>query len=201
MRRLAVALLVASAACSSSVDAADSGSTTTSVAGVGAGAVLVVGDSLTHGATSFGDLEGRLERAGFDDVDVVAEDGRDVPWAIGQVEDLRAVPTLVVVELGTNPGPDTGGFADDVSEMVTLLRSRGAVRIAWLTPVHGRDDRYDDKVAILEAAEGIDTVADWASIVRDDPSRLAADGLHPTEDGYNDLARFLTRTAVALANR
>lgn len=200
MRGMAAVLVLAATACGAQVDAADdSPPTTTIVAGIVAdGAVLVIGDSLTHGASLFGDLEQRLDRAGFDAVDVVAEDGRDVKWALGEVDELDEVPPVVVVELGTNPGPDTTGFADDVEELVTALRSRGAVRIAWLTPVHGRDDRYDDKVAIIEGTEGIDEVADWASIAHDDPARLAADGLHPTEEGYADLARFMTRTATAL---
>jgi hypothetical protein len=212
MRGLVVAALVLlPVACGSSVDAADDPFPTVATITDATGtivpalredddAVLVVGDSLTHGASLFGELDDRLERAGFDDVEVVAEDGRDVLWAIEEVEALDEVPSLVVLELGTNPGPSTAGFADDVDELVATLRSRGAVRIAWLTPVHGRDDRYDDKVAILEGTEGIDVVADWASIAQDDPRRLAADGLHPTEDGYADLARFLVVTAVELAD-
>lgn len=210
MRCPAVAALLLLAACGGQVDAADPATTlgdATDATGTVVpalrdddDAVLVVGDSLTNGAAIFGDLERRLARAGFDDVAVVAEDGRDVRWALAVVDGLDEVPPLVVVELGTNPGPDPSGFARGVRDLVSALRSRGAVRIAWLTPVHGRDDRYDDKVAILEGAEGIDEVADWASVVQDDPRRLAADGLHPTEDGYTDLARFLVRTAVQLAD-
>lgn len=161
--------------------------------------VLVLGDSLTVGADLFGDLERQLRRAGFDDVAIIAEEGRDTSWGIEQVEELETVPDLVVVELGTNPDDDSAGFAELVSSLVVALRTRGAERIAWLTPVHGSDDRYDDKVAIISSAAGIDLVADWATIVHDDPRRLAVDGLHPTEAGYGDLADFLVDTAADLA--
>jgi lysophospholipase L1-like esterase len=167
---------------------------------IDAGAVLVLGDSLTNGAQLFGDLGDRLEDAGFDDVAVLAQDGRDTDWGIRQVRRRESVPPVVVVELGTNPGPDTEGYKAAVATMVDELRSRGAEEIVWVTPVHGRDDRYDDKVAILRATPGI-AVADWASIARDDPRRLAADGLHPTRDGYATLAEFLTDEAIRAANR
>jgi lysophospholipase L1-like esterase len=165
-----------------------------------ADAVLVLGDSLTNGARRFGELGRRLRQDGFDDVTVIAEDGRDVSWAIDEITDRDAVAPIVVVELGTNPSAAVAGFADGVVELLAALRSRGAEHIAWLTPAHGRDDRYDEKVAVLSITPGIDLVADWASLVRDDPRRLAADGLHPTEDGYTDLARFLADTASELAD-
>ena len=50
------------------------------------------------------------------------------------------------------------------------------------------------------ATPGIDEVADWATIVREDPRRLAADGIHPTREGYTDLAEFLVSTAASLAS-
>ena len=161
--------------------------------------VLVMGDSLVNGARLFGDLGDRLDAAGFDTLEIVAEDGRDPAWGVEQIEDMAEVPEVVVIELGTNPDADPDGFAEVAASLVSALRARGAERIAWLTPVHGRDDRYDDKVAILASTPGLDQVADWASVVRDDPRRLAADGLHPTREGYSELADFLVDTAASLA--
>jgi lysophospholipase L1-like esterase len=161
--------------------------------------VLVLGDSLTNGAQLFGDLGDRLADAGFDDVTVVAQDARDTEWGIRQVRRRESVPPVVVVELGTNPGPETDGYQAAVTTMVDELRRRGAEEILWVTPVHARDDRYDDKVDILRATPGLE-VLDWASAVHDDPRRLAADGLHPTEPGYGILAEFLTEAAVEAAN-
>jgi len=161
--------------------------------------VLVLGDSLTNGARIFGDLGDRLDAAGFEELEIVAFDGVDTPWGIAQVEQRAEVGEVVVVELGTNPDADIDGFEEQVAELVAALRERGAERIAWVTPVHGADDRYDEKVEILHAASDIDEVADWASVVRERPRRLAADGLHPTEAGYADLAEFLAETALSIA--
>jgi lysophospholipase L1-like esterase len=165
-----------------------------------ADSVLVLGDSLANGARLFGDLGDRLDAAGFDSLEILAEDGEDTEWAIAQIERRDEVPEVVVVELGTNPDAEPEGFDDAVRRLVALLQERGAERIAWVTPVHGRDDRYDEKVLILHGIAGIDRVADWAAEVRSDPRRLAADGLHPTEEGYRDLARFLVTTASSLAS-
>ena len=167
---------------------------------VDATGVLVVGDSLTNGATMFGDLEARLDDAGFDDVTVIAQDGRDTEWGIRQVRRRESVAPVAVIELGTNPGAQTEGYQESVTTMVEELRLRGAEEIVWVTPVFGRDDRYAEKDAILRSTPGVDVV-DWASVVHADPGRLAVDGLHPTEQGYATLAEFLTTAAVTAANR
>jgi lysophospholipase L1-like esterase len=161
--------------------------------------VLVLGDSLTNGARLFGDLGDRLDASGFEELEIVAVDGVDTPWGLATIEERDTVPEIVIVELGTNPDAEEDGFQEAAEALVAALRERGAERIAWLTPVHGRDDRYEDKVAILESLDDIDEVADWAAEVRRNPRRLAADGLHPTEAGYADLAEFMTETAVDLA--
>jgi lysophospholipase L1-like esterase len=165
-----------------------------------ADSVLVLGDSLVNGARLFGDLGDRLDAAGFDSLEILAEDGEDTGWGIEEIEGRTEVPEVVVIELGTNPDADAEGFGDLAGRLVASLRERGAERIAWLTPVHGRDDRYEEKAAILHLVPGIDAVADWAALVRDDPRRLAVDGLHPTQDGYTDLAEFLVSTAASLAS-
>ena len=162
-------------------------------------AVLLVGDSLTVGASSMGGLDALLRAAGFDHVQVIAQEGRDANWGLAEIEALDAVAPLVVVELGTNRSANPAGFPEVVDEIVAALRARGAVEIAWVTPVFATDDRYEEKADIIEAADGIDLVADWAEVVRDDPTIMSSDGLHPTEPGYGHLARFLTETAVELA--
>jgi lysophospholipase L1-like esterase len=164
-----------------------------------ADSILVLGDSLTNGARLFGDLGDRLDASGFDELEIVAVDGVDTPWGLATIEERDAVPEIVIIELGTNPDADEAGFQAAAEALVSALRERGAERIAWLTPVHGRDDRYEDKVAVLESLDDLDLVADWASEVRRNPRRLAADGLHPSEAGYADLAAFMTETAVDLA--
>lgn len=203
MRRvlpLAVLLLLSVTACDTADPEASAGSPTLRPEVRGdADSVLVIGDSLVHGADRFGDLADGLDAAGFETVEIVAEVGRDTRWGIEQVTGRDAVPEVVVVELGTNPGANPDGFAELASELVVALRERGAERIAWVTPVHARDDRYDEKSEILSTTPGIDLVADWGSRVRDDPRRLASDGLHPTEEGYVELAGFLVDSAASVA--
>jgi lysophospholipase L1-like esterase len=162
-------------------------------------AVLFVGDSLTVGATDIGGLEDRLHAAGFDDVDVIAEEGRDAAWGLGEIEALQSVPPLVVVELGTNRSANPAGFPEVVDEIVAALHARGALHIAWVTPVFASDERYRDKADLLEQAEGIDLIGRWDAPVHDDPGIISSDGLHPTEAGYGRLARFLATTASDLA--
>lgn len=161
--------------------------------------VLVIGDSLTVGARTMGGLDGRLRAVGFDDVQVIAEEGRDATWGLEQIEALPAVPPLVVVELGTNRSANPAGFPEVVDAIIAALRARGAVEIAWVTPVFATDDRYQEKADIIESAAGIDLVADWAAVVRDDPAIMSSDGLHPTEPGYGQLAEFLAEAAADLA--
>lgn len=161
--------------------------------------LLVVGDSLSLGAAGIGDLEGRLHRSGFDDVEIIAEQGRDPAWGLEQIEALDVVPSLVVVELGTNRSANPVGFAGEVDAITAALRERGAERIAWITPAFATDDRYQDKIDVLRAAAGIDVVAAWDAVVHGDPTLIGSDGLHPTEAGYATLARFLAETASDLA--
>lgn len=163
-------------------------------------AVLVVGDSLTVGASAMGALEDRLRAVGFEEVEVIAEEGRDTAWGLGEIEALAQVPPVVVVELGTNRSANPAGFPEVVADVVAALRARGAAHIAWLTPVFATDDRYQEKIDVLEAADGIDLLADWARVVHDDPAIVSTDGLHPTEPGYARLARFLATTAAAVAD-
>lgn len=196
----ALLLLLAVAACDTADPKASAGKPTLPPEVRGdADSILVIGDSLTQGARRFGDLAVGLDAAGFDAVEIVAELGRDTRWGIEQITDRAAVPEVVVVELGTNPDAEPDGFAEQASDLVAALRERGAERIAWVTPVHGRDDRYDEKSEILSATPGIDLVADWESRVRADPRQLATDGIHPTEEGYVELAGFLVDSAASVA--
>ena len=124
------------------------------------------------------------------------EAGEDVAWAVEQVQARAVVPEVVVVVLGTNPSGDATGFGADVRSLLRELRRRGAEHVAWLTPAHRDEDRYDEKVAVLQRVEGIDLLADWAAEAAADPGTLLADGLHPSEEGYAELAEFLVATAI-----
>jgi hypothetical protein len=158
--------------------------------------VMVLGDSLAAGALEATDLVDQLHDAGYDLVEVLAEPGEGPEWGIEQIAARAAVPEVVVVELGTNPSGDATGFGTQVRTLVRLLRARGAEHIAWLTPAHRDEDRYAEKIAILRRIDDIDLLADWAAEAEANPDELVADGLHPSSEGYAELAEFLVDTAV-----
>lgn len=158
--------------------------------------VLVLGDSLVEGAAEVGGLSAGMHDAGFDFVEVLAEAGEDVTWGIEQIEARAIVPDVVIVALGTNPSGNADGFGADVRTLLRDLRRRGAEHIAWVTPAHRDEDRYAEKVAVLERVDGIDLLADWARRAAAEPEVLLADGLHPSEAGYAELAEFLVATAI-----
>jgi lysophospholipase L1-like esterase len=158
--------------------------------------VMVLGDSLAAGALEATDLVDQLHDAGFDLVEVLAEQGEGLEWGLEVIEARAAVPEVVVVELGTNPSGDPTGFGPQVRTLLRLLRARGAEHIAWLTPAHRDEDRYEEKIAILRRVGDIDLLADWAAEAEANPDELVADGLHPSSEGYAELAEFLVDTAL-----
>jgi lysophospholipase L1-like esterase len=158
--------------------------------------VMVLGDSLAAGAVEATDLVDQLHDAGFDLVEVLAQEGEGLEWGLEVIAARAAVPEVVVVELGTNPSGDPTGFGPQVRGLLRLLRARGAEHIAWLTPAHRDEDRYDEKIAILRRVGDIDLLADWAAEAEANPDELVADGLHPSSEGYAELAEFLVATAV-----
>jgi lysophospholipase L1-like esterase len=163
------------------------------------GAILALGDSLLVGAVEHGGLEETLARDGWR-LEVVAERGRTVPWALQQVEARRRpVPRTVLVVLGTNPGAGVAGFQDEVELFLEALRSRGARRILWIPPHREGDRRYREKVEILEglAGEGL-AVPDWGAVLDRHPEWVGGDGIHLTEEGYRALAAFIRHELTRL---
>ena len=158
------------------------------------GPVLAIGDSLMVGADRHGHLGAIVALDGWE-LETIAENGRSVSWAIGEIEDRDTrVPRHVVVALGSNPGFSSDGFADDVQEFRDLLVERGARRIVWMPPYHTDPDRYREKIEILKAADLADRrliVPDWGAVLDSHPEWVRSDGLHLTEDGYTAMAAFI----------
>ncbi|MEY2570769.1 MAG: hypothetical protein QOE63_1119 [Acidimicrobiaceae bacterium] len=207
MRRLAPYLaLAALVGCGSSAPATVAGnpsspaSTTSSIAvptsrahGSHHGSVLVVGDSLVVGADSAG-LTRLLQADGWT-VEIDATEGRSTRTGIVDVADRTSVPSLVLVEMGTNPSSNIAGFADEIRQMLDDLEAKGAKRVLWVTPHYRDDDRYDDKDKAIMAAAAADptlVVADWHAIAAAHPEWMRSDGLHYTDLGYLHLAAFLS---------
>lgn len=158
------------------------------------GPVLAIGDSLMAGVEEHGHLGAILTLDGWEP-ETVAENGRPVSWAVGEIEDREErVPRHVVVVLGTNPGSSTDGFAEDVEALRDVLVRRGARRILWLPPYHTDPERYEEKIAILrefDRAERRLVVPDWGAVLDAHPEWVRGDGIHLTDDGYAAMAVFI----------
>lgn len=153
--------------------------------------ILFVGDSLTVGARLFGRLGAIMGAAGWRP-EVVAMDGQDVTWGLDQVRHRDRVPPVVVVGLGTNPGPSPITFPADVRTMVAELTRRGARTVVWWPPGDRVDPaRLARATALRAEAGGRLEVPDWPDVLAAHPEWLTADGVHLTPTGYRNLSGFL----------
>lgn len=155
------------------------------------GPVLLIGDSIMVGARDFGGLDQKLRDAGWEP-EILAEVGRTVPWALEQIDLRTNVPARVVVGLGSNPGADLGSFPDEIDELVTMLRSKGAQHVEWIPPHHADPERYADKArSLIDAAGESMSILDWPGLLALHPEWFSDDGLHLTGEGYEQLATFI----------
>jgi hypothetical protein len=161
--------------------------------------LLVLGDSLTVGARLYGGL-GKALAAGGWEPEIVAEDGRAVEWGLDQVRGRGAVPPVVVVGFGTNPGSAPDAFGDWVLEMVAELTDRGARTVLWWEPpAAGAADRGERAAALRAAAGGALVVPDWPAELARHADWLGPDGIHYTDAGYEGLADFIRRRVAPYA--
>jgi hypothetical protein len=167
-RLLAAALALVPAALASLPACGDADTATGGVSDAVSGPVvegeplLVIGDSLTHGARLYGDLGPALADAGWAP-EIVAEDGRAVEWGLDQVLPRDGVPATVLVGLGTNPGTEPQAFPERAATLVAELEARGARTVVWWPP-----DGADDAGRSL-GADALRSFAGGALVVRDWP--------------------------------
>jgi lysophospholipase L1-like esterase len=148
------------------------------------GAVTLVGDSLNVGVEPY--LEDALPGWRVD-----AHEG---------ITELRARRTklapVVVVSLGTN---DAEGTEDEFRALVDdAIRVVGPNRcLVWATIVRDGEERtgFDDVLRDAVAEHPNVQLAEWASLVSEDPTLLAGDRVHGTPEGY---ARRAEETARAI---
>jgi hypothetical protein len=151
---------------------------------------LLIGDSLMVGARDIGGLEGLLEETGWIP-EVVAKVGAGVPWAMQQVDDRVSVPHIVLVEMGSNPGPGLGDFPNEVQRLIDALTAKGARRIVWIPPKARDPMKYNDRDAVIEqAASSRVLVSGWPKLLELNPQWFGGD-LHLTEEGYKQLALYI----------
>jgi len=177
------------------------------------GALLVIGDSLTVGATSMGGFSSRLRSlAAWDEVVIDARVGRSARIGAGVLA-RRLTGTVdvgaVVVALGTN---DMAGYRDSayarwlIDEVMTRARD---LPVMWINLEFAATPRPDRKprgvrfnTQLGRAAERWPNlkVSDWNGwfTPRGD-SRFVADGMHLTATGYRARSTFMVEEIARFA--
>ena len=164
--------------------------------------VLVIGDSvLASTAPSFGGLLCEVLNDSFGwSVEIHAETGQTVEFG-ELVLDARLEPPgledfdAVVVMLGNNYRGDYDEYTRELEALLERLAPRPTVlyTLTETTPDHTRINEY---VRWRSYFHPNVVVVDWAQYTAAEPERLlAADGVHPTDEGRGRLALF---TAAAL---
>ena len=162
---------------------------------VGAGgAVTLVGDSLNVGTEPY-------LREALDGWTVEAHDrvGRATLEGVWELESLASrLAPVVVVSLGTNDAE--GSEAAFRRHVLDALRLIGPTRcVVWATIVRDGEARDGFNAVLREIAAASPNVelVDWAKLVSDDGSLLAADRVHGTPDGYARRAEETARVVRA----
>ena len=159
-----------------------------------AGSVTLVGDSLNVGIEPY--LARELPGWRVDAHDRV---GRPTEEGVAELRAHRtSLAPVVVVSLGTN---DVEGSEDAfrtlVDDAIALVGPNRC--LVWATIVRDGEERTGFDQVLREASEAHPNVrlVEWASLVSDDPSLLAADRIHGTPDGYAKRAEETARAVRA----
>jgi lysophospholipase L1-like esterase len=181
----------------------------------GIDSVVMIGDSITRGATP--DLDERYGLLGLDPLieaqnnKRMAVSGPDNPSGASIVEFLAAngdgdhTDEVWVIALGTNDIGQYGG-ADDIAAAVNeILASVPAdAAVVWVdTYFRDRTDDAEELNAIVRdrvERRGDSVVAPWAAFAAGD-GILTGDGVHPTTDGADVFAFVVTDTVRAFLDR
>lgn len=155
------------------------------------GAVTLVGDSLNVGIEPY--LQDELEGWRLDAHDLV---GRATREGVDELRGLRAsLAPVVVVSLGTNDVE--GSEAEFRRHVDEALAIAGPDRcVVWATLVRDGEERAGFDQVLRDATEAHPNLhlVDWAALVEDDPSLLAADRVHGTPEGYARRAEETARS-------
>ncbi len=157
--------------------------------------LFVVGDSLTVGMKSSGQLSEKLQFIGWSPTKIEATSGDKVEDALPKLDaDVDAIKQAgtAVVMLGTNNvAPD---FKVSVKSMVDKLRSiNPSIKIYWMNALTDRFDYEMVNSSIQAQASPLNyTVIDWAAEYRANKAKYPmADGVHHTAAGYLAKSDFL----------
>lgn len=176
-----------------------------------AGAVAIVGDSLT--VSYIAGLPATLRSAGFGPFQIEARSARrtlvPLPGVTAGIDGVRHIrasgfdPPLWVIALGTNDVNLTArppGAAD--LTIVALLDEIGpGHRVLWVNTFAARSDAnarsFNARLAAIAATRANVTVADWYSFAADNRQWIRDDGVHPTATGAVQRNEFVVQQAFA----
>jgi lysophospholipase L1-like esterase len=178
--------------------------------------IVMIGDSITVASTP--ELERQLDELGFDDVTIVAQQGKRIEESFGDntggalVADYLADEfaggddeRLWIVALGTN---DIGQYSDpsEVSAAVASVVDEvpDDAPLIWVDTYI--EDRPDDTAAVNAAIaqavtrRGNAAVGPWSAYASID-GVLSDDGVHPNDEGEIAFASVVTSTVAGFLER
>jgi len=131
-------------------------------------------------------------------------EGGDLPGLV-----IEADPDLVVVTMGLNDSFSYDRRADEIQEQIRddLGRIAGALpdaRVVVVEPFWYTDERPEsvDVIAGWVQDAALEVGADWvpgaSRWLEGHPEWMAADGLHPNDEGYAEMARRMDAELTAL---
>jgi len=172
--------------------------TTTTVAVPRGTKVAIVGDSLTEGVRTR--LPPLAAQYGFD-VNIDAQQGRDIQAGLTPLSKLERSRDLVVVALGTNDARAdlTVPVAQArIEQMLSVIGDKTPVLWVNIYRADTKDasaaaHRFDLALAAEAAVRPNLTVLDWESYIQDRKNLMGKDGIHLTSAGYDDRAAWLAR--------
>lgn len=178
--------------------------------------ITMIGDSITVASTEA--IEQQFDQLGFDDVTIVAQNGKRMGETFGdntsgvRIADYLASEfdgdpeeNLWIVALGTNDisqYTEAGELEAVVDSIIDAVPTESP--LIWVNTYfeqHPRDTAAMNAAISQAVAErGNATVAAWNSYA-DDDGVVSGDGVHPTDQGELTFASVVTSTAAGFANR
>lgn len=173
--------------------------------------LLVVGDSLTVGAQSFGDLGDKLTaRNNWSRVRIDAAIGRKIPRGVEIVKDqMQRNPFTggFIVALGTNDLLSRRASSYHQANIEALLKAAKGKPVLWVNVTYSvrlhadyveRAKKFNAILVTLKKKYPNLTIASWFDhFSTTSPYWSKKDGIHISTVAYRDRARFITSAAAA----
>jgi lysophospholipase L1-like esterase len=119
---------------------------------------------------------------------------------VDQIIDHDPAPDIVIVTMGLNDAFSMPSAADEIEAAIEddferLREELPAARLVVVEPFWHQDERHDSIEQISGWVEdaaahvGADHIAGASRWIEGHPEWMAADGIHPNDDGYAEIAR------------